>query len=74
MIWVFLWLAGTVAAGIIARRRGRSAILWATLSLLLTPLVIPVLFILPPLRECPRCRGAVREDAEVCRHCSYEFP
>jgi hypothetical protein len=74
MIWALAWIACMIAAGLIARRKGRSAVIWAALCLLLTPVVIPVLWALPALKKCPRCAEPVRVDAEVCRHCSYEFP
>jgi hypothetical protein len=73
MIVVLAWLACIIVAGLIARRRGRSAAIWAALCLLLTPIVIPVLLVLPVLKKCPRCSERAKADAKICRHCSYEF-
>ena len=72
-VWLAIAVIGSLLAGLLARHKGRSPVLWAVLALLFSPLVIAILLGLPALQHCPRCAEKVRRDAEVCRHCSYEL-
>jgi positive regulator of sigma E activity len=48
-----LWPVFMVVSAIVARRRGRSAIGWLLLGILLGPIAVAALFVLPDLAAVP---------------------
>lgn len=79
---VYFWLALSFAAGLWARRRGRSGLGWFAGSLVFSPVVgfayLAVLDDLAPPAgapdprthvKCPDCAELVRAEARVCRYC-----
>lgn len=83
---LIVWIIGGILAGVIASSKGRNALGWVLLAVLLTPLAVLVLLVLPNLKEqraaaaaaadnkkCPKCAEAVKREALVCRFCGHEF-
>lgn len=62
-------------AGVLARKKDRSAIGWMLLVLFLTPIWILLLLALPTKgKTCPSCAETVKWDAQICRYCQHQFP
>ena len=71
-IGLYCLLALAVAL-LASREFGRSAVGWFLLSLITTPLVGLLLFMLPPRRRpCPFCAESIQPSAVVCRFCGRE--
>lgn len=82
----FLYVGLAVAVAFLAARRGRSAMLWLVLSLVISPL-LGFVFVLvlrdlsagpnEPTPEthvrCPDCKELVRKDASKCKHCGCKL-
>lgn len=67
-------LAAAVAL-LAGKEFGRSAFGWFLLSLIFTPLVGLLLFMLPPTRRrCPFCAELIQPTAVICRFCGRELP
>lgn len=82
---VFFWFLFSVVVAIVAGSRGRSAIGWWLLSMLISPLLgIILVALLPSLKvvsaaapaptpethvKCPDCRELILKEARVCKHC-----
>jgi len=80
LIW---WIIFSTAVGIWAGQKGRSAVAWTFLAMLISPavtwLIVFAMAPLPPLtriatQTCPRCAEEVKVAAKVCRYCGHEFP
>jgi hypothetical protein len=76
------WIIFAVVVGIGAAYRGRSALGWTALSVVISPLLaLVLLLLLPSLKiapgtptpethvRCPDCRELVLKDARRCKHC-----
>jgi phosphotransferase system glucose/maltose/N-acetylglucosamine-specific IIC component len=76
------WIGFAIIVGVGAAARGRSALGWAILGLVISPLLALVLLLLLPNRKtapgtptpethvrCPDCRELVLKDARRCKHC-----
>ena len=83
------WLAFAILGAVIAGAKGRSAVGFFFLGLLLSPLlsIIAALIVKPnqkvlerealwkgESRKCPFCAELIRSEATVCRYCSRELP
>jgi len=83
------WLAFAILGAVIAGAKGRSAVGFFFLGLLLSPLlsIIAALIVKPnqkvlerealwkgESRKCPFCAELIRSEASVCRYCSRELP
>ena len=72
---IILIIAGIIGS-MIARRKGYNQIVWFLLCAIV-PLLIVVILILPAkvakglTKKCSNCAEIIKEDATVCRHCSY---
>jgi hypothetical protein len=71
-IGIGLWALFAFVVGLVASREfGRSAPLWFALSLIFSPAVGALLFLLPPQRmPCPFCAELIKPTAQVCRFCN----
>ena len=71
-VGIGLWVLFALIVGLVASREfGRSGPLWFALSLMFSPIVGAVLFLLPPQRTpCPFCAELIKPTAQVCRFCS----
>ena len=71
-----LWFIAALIVGIVAAREfGRSGIAWFVLSIVFTPLIGMLLFILPPRRvPCPFCAEPIKPSAVICRFCNRSLP
>ncbi len=81
-----IWLAFSVAVGMIASNKGRSGFGWFVLAMLISPLIAGIfVLIVPNLKRaageptpethvrCPDCREFVLRDARVCKHCGCKL-
>ncbi len=68
---LIFWIGGSIAVGMWAERRGRSAASWMLCALLFSPL-LSALFLavsgnLGP--KCVHCAETVKPEATLCKHC-----
>jgi len=88
MEWLILWIGLSVIAAVIAANKGRSAIGFFFLAILLSPIIgILAAFIVQPntarieddklaggeTRRCQHCAEIVRSEARICKHCGREL-
>lgn len=85
---IFGWLVMAAIVAMAASSRGRSAIAWFGIAVLISPLfaLIAVLVIGPPkvirigvpqkpdTMACPRCAETIKRAALICRFCRHEMP
>lgn len=81
MVYFLLWIALSVAVGLLADKRGRSIGAWVMVSLLCSPLVGFIFLLVmddraylrqqpaEPMRSCVACAELVLSMATVCKHC-----
>lgn len=78
MTWILLalfWLSFSMMVGALAERWGRSAMGWALIALVVTPiLALAYLLVLGDANPtCPHCRNHIRPEARVCGHCTRDL-
>lgn len=69
---IYFWFAFSVLAGVLAKRRGRDAAVWAFASAAFSPVVVVPLILLLPDKTKARCNVCfewIHKDAKKCRHC-----
>jgi hypothetical protein len=68
-----IWLLAIVVGAIMGHRKGQlvSGIVWPVLFNWLG--VIIVAFLKPLNKKCPRCAEAIKQDAQVCKHCGHSL-
>jgi phosphate/sulfate permease len=84
MVIFFFWIAPALIIAAYANSKGRSAVDFFVLSLLLSPLIgFLIAAISSPereevpersgLKECPDCAECVQGEAYICRFCGHKF-
>lgn len=78
-----MWLIVSLFIAYAANQRGRSAIFWFIVCLLITPIIPAIMLMLLPVKEgskamadrkaCPQCAESVKQEAKVCKHCGYRI-
>jgi len=86
-MWIVLWIALSILIGAYANTKGRSAIAYFILSLILSPVIGVFLAISAEpdfnkiekratsagkYRKCPYCAELVKKEAKICKHCGKE--
>jgi Uncharacterised protein family UPF0547 len=73
---LIIWIGLTLASASIAIRNGRSAFGWVVLTLITGPIALIALLMMPTrsgLKTCPQCAEEVKEAANICRFCGFQF-
>lgn len=81
---VLVWIIGAIIAAVVAKNKKRNAAAWVIGCVLLSPLIILILLVLPPLaseniqvektKQCPHCAERIKAEAVVCKHCGRDIP
>jgi hypothetical protein len=83
-----VWIIVSILVGVAASHRGRDGVGWFGVSVLVSPLVAPLLLlVLPNLNDhrrkvtelrssriCPHCAERINLDASICRWCRQNVP
>jgi len=79
----FTWIGFSAVVAVAANTRGRNAVAWFFLSLLISPLLAGLLVLALPRvtgedlirkRPCPFCAEPIRLEATICPHCRTPLP
>jgi len=66
-----------IVGAILARRKGRSPIVWFILCTLIIPVIaialLPALVAKGFTKKCPHCAEIIKEDATRCKHCGVNI-
>lgn len=86
MAFVIFWILCGIGASLIAKSRGASGAAGAVLGFFLGPIGVLCAFFMGgeqakaarqiyngAKKKCPRCAELVQPDAQVCKHCGFEF-
>ena len=70
---IILGVVFGIAGAILARKKGRSPILWFILCTLIIPVIaialLPSVVAKGVTKKCPYCAEIIKEDATVCKYC-----
>ena len=78
---IFLfWFIISIIVGVWAGNQGRSGFGYFLLSIILSPIIAGLILLLSGSKDggtdkkkCPQCAEYVQEEAQICKHCRYEF-
>lgn len=78
---IFLfWFILAIFIGVWAGNWGRSGFGYFLLSIILSPLIAGIILLISGTKDggankkkCPKCAEYVQEEAQVCKHCGYDF-
>jgi hypothetical protein len=75
MIIFLIWVFFVFVIGAWAKSWNRSFAGYAILSFWLSPIIGAIVLLISgkASKKCPKCAEDVKKDAEVCKHCSFDF-
>ena len=85
-MWIFLWIALSIAVGYAAKNKARNFWDWLIISLLFSPLVSAVFLWTRKdltegqalkrgeLKKCLYCSEIIKQEAIKCKHCGANLP
>jgi RNA polymerase subunit RPABC4/transcription elongation factor Spt4 len=86
-MWLFLWIALSIAAGVIAGNKGRSFFWFTLLAVVLSPAIGILAALMAKQnvaaqeaaaiasgysRKCPHCSELIKSEARACKHCGKD--
>lgn len=74
IVVLLVWIAFGVASGFLASLKGRSFLIWMSLTLCLSPVWLFILLVLSSIKKCPFCASTIPQQATVCARCSRQQP
>ena len=75
MLVFLLWVLLVFVIGSWAKSWNRSFGGYALLSFFLSPIVGAIVLVVSGtlVKRCPKCAEEVKTDAQVCKHCGFDF-